>query len=514
MRYPRRRRPVGAALLWVAAWTGLLCGLVGQPAEAQTRLRIALQDDPDTLDPAANWSFVGRHVLQSLCDKLVDIDQEARIVPMLAESWAWAEDGKSLRIRIRAGAAFHDGAPVDAEAVRYTLRRNLDLPTSRRKAEIDVIDRVDVVDARELELRLKQPSVPLLAALSDRAGMIVSPKAAEAAGEGFGQKPVCAGAYQFVERVAQDRIEIERFPQHWRAQDYSIDRLVFVPIPDSTVRFNNLRARDLDLIERLAPTDVATAAADPTLQVADVSSLGYYSITFNVANGAGVNAAFAKPAVREAFELAIDRTIINEVAFEGRYEAGNQPFPPGSSWFDAKKPVPQRDLAAARARLAEAGYAEVSLDLLVPTDPQRQQVAQIIQAMVGEAGIRLNIVTQELISILEAGRQGQFQAHLAGWSGRVDPDLNITPMLACGAAGNDGRYCNEAIDAKLAEARAIADPEARRAKYAEITDILLAERPQIYLYHAKWIFAHKSALTGFRTYPDGIIRMDGVRLGG
>src|SRR5918992_1305223 len=222
----------------VAALT--LAAFASSPAAAQSELRIALQDDPDTLDPATSWSFVGRHVLQSLCDKLMDIDQKGSIVPMLATAWSWSDDGKGLGLKLRTGVTFHDGETFDAEAVRYNLDRALNMQGTRRRAEIDLIENVEALDAETVRIQLKQPSAPLLAALADRAGMMVSPKAAAAAGADFTPHPVCAGPYRFIEHRAQDRIVLERYRAHWRAAEYAFGRLIYRGTPDSNIRFLNL----------------------------------------------------------------------------------------------------------------------------------------------------------------------------------------------------------------------------------------------------------------------------------
>ena len=479
------------------------------PARAQGDLRIALQDDPDTLDPALSWTFVGRQVLQSLCDKLVDLDERGEIVPMLARSWAWDEDGRALTLRLREGVVFHDGTRFDAEAVRFNLDRSLTLRASRRRTEIEAIDRIEAVDPMTVRLVLKQPSVPLLAALSDRAGMMVSPAAA---GEGFARAPVCAGPYRFVEHRPQDRLVLERFAGHWRAAEYRFDRLVFRPIPDSTVRLLNLRSGAVDLIERLGPTDVAQVRAERGLALTEVTGLGYFNLTFNLAGPDAHPVLAAQAAARQAVGLALDREAINQVAFAGAYQPGNQPFAPGSPWHDATRPIPARDVAAARAKLAEAGTGELAFELLAPTDPERMQVAQMAQSMLAEAGIQVRIQSIELVSLLDRARRGAFQAHLVGWSGRPDPDLNISPMLGCGAAGNDAKYCAPALEAALAAGRATADPALRRAAYAKAVGVVLDDAPLIYLYHAKWIFAHRAGLRGLQAVPDGIMRMDGVTL--
>lgn len=492
----------GLALSGVAA--------TAMPAAAQSTLKIALQDDPDTLDPVSNWSFVGRHVLQSLCDKIVDIDEKGQIIPMLATSWEWNADSTALTLKLRKDALFHDGTKVDAAAIKYNLERGLNAKISRRKAEISAISAIDVVDDTTVKINLKEPSVPLLAALSDRAGMIVSPKAGEALGDKFTEAPVCSGPYKFKERVTQDHITLEKFADYYNADQFHFDELVYRGMPDSSVRLLNLRSGQIDLMERLAATDVEGLKADSGFAVDPVIGLGYYGITFDI-TGEGANLdAGKKAAIREAFSLAIDRDAINSVVFDGQASTGNQPFPPSSVFYDKNFPVPARDLDAAKKKMEEAGVKSVNLEVLVPTDAERQQVVQLIQAMVQEIGINVSIKPTELMTLLDVARQGKFEAHLVGWSGRVDPDLNITPMLACGASGNDAHYCNKDLDAILTKARALTDTEARKAEYSKVMAILLKDLPIVYLYHSQWIFAHNSNLTGFKPAPDGIIRLNGV----
>ncbi|AQZ53688.1 MULTISPECIES: ABC transporter substrate-binding protein [Martelella] len=500
------KTPIHLALLASLA----LGAMAASPAAAQSVLNIGLQDDPDTLDPATNWSFVGRHVLQSLCDKIVDIDEQGQIAPKLATSWEWNDDSTALTLHLRDDAVFHDGTPINAEAIKYNLERNLNMPTSRRKSEISAISSIDVVDGTTVTINLSAPSVPLLAALSDRAGMVISPKAGEELGENFTNAPVCSGPYKFVEHVAQDRIVLEKFDDYYDADSYSFDELIFRGMPDSNVRLLNLRSGQLDLMERLAATDVAATEADADFSVLPVVGLGYYGVTFDI-GGEGANLDAGKKAlVRQAFSLAIDRDALNQVVFEGQAATGNQPFPPQSFWYDQEFPVPARDVEAAKAKMAEAGVESVDLEVLVPTDAERQQVMQLVQAMVGEIGINVSIKPTELMTLLDIARQGKFEAHLVGWSGRVDPDLNITPMLSCGAAGNDAHYCNEDMDKLLAEARALKDPDARKEIYSEVISILQEDLPIVYLYHSKWIFAMDSDVQGFKAYPDGIIRLTGV----
>src|SRR5580692_4606332 len=273
-----RKQFIAAAVLVAAC---LLSGV----AAAQTTLRIGLAEDPDILDPTLARTYVGRIVFASLCDKLVDISPQLDIVPQLATEWQWVDDNKGLVIKLRPAVKFHDGEPMDAAAVKFSLERHLTMPGSNRKAEINALESVEIIDDRTVKLVLDKPFAPLLAQLSDRAGMIVSPKAAQAAGDKFGEHPVCAGPYKFTERVAQDRIVLDRFADYWNKDAIHFDRIIFLPIADSTVRLANAQSGQLQLIERMAATDLDAAQKDNRLKVSTITSLAYDGITINLNNG-------------------------------------------------------------------------------------------------------------------------------------------------------------------------------------------------------------------------------------
>lgn len=150
----------------------LACASIA-PASAQSTLRIGLAEDPDLLDPTMARTYVGRIVFASICDKLFDIDEKLNFVPQLALSHQTSADGKTVTIKLRPNVKFHDGEPFDAEAAKFSLERHLTLPGSFRRAEIAPIDKVEVVDPLTVRILLKAPFSPLLAQLTDRAGMMV-----------------------------------------------------------------------------------------------------------------------------------------------------------------------------------------------------------------------------------------------------------------------------------------------------------------------------------------------------
>lgn len=495
----KRTLALAAALAIGASWA--------QAAE----LRIGLAEDPDVLDPDQSRTFVGRIVYAALCDKLVDITPELELVPQLATGWDWSDDGKVLTMTLREGVVFHDGEPFNAAAVAANIDRSQNMDESRRKSELASVASTEVVDDRTIRVNLSNPDATLLAQLADRAGMMVSPKAAEAAGADFGNNPVCSGPFRFKERVQQDRIVLEKFADYWNADAINFDSVTYLPITDGTVRLANLRAGDVDIIERLAATDVASVKADGNLQLELAVSLGYQGITVNVNNGDRAQNPLGQDSrVRRALSLAIDREALNQVVFEGVMAAGNQPFPPTSPWYSADYPIPRRDVAAAKALLAEAGVETVDVELQLSTDPVAQQVGQVIQAMAAEAGINIKIVAKEFATQLSEQTAGNYQASQIGWSGRVDPDGNIHQFMTCAGGINDSKYCNPAVDDLLNAARTTTDMAERKAKYDAALAILAEDMPIIYLYHQTWLWALAGKVQGFVPYPDGMIRLEGV----
>ena len=496
------------------AVSGAMATAITGSALAQSHLRIGLAEDPDVLDPSLARTYVGRIVFASICDKLFDIDEKLAVVPQLALGHETSADGKTVTIKLRPNVKFHDGEVFDAAAAKYSLERHLNMKGSFRKPEIASIESIDVVDPLTVKLNLKAPFSPLLAQLTDRAGMMVSPKASEAGGDKFGLKPVCAGPYKFVERVQQDRIVVEKFADYWNKQNVFIDKITYLPIVDATVRLANLRSGGLDLIERVLATDIKTVRDNPKLKLIKAVSLGYQGMTVNLSNGAKANTPLAKDArVRRALELSIDRDAINQVVFNGEFVPGNQWISPQNPYYQDKFPVPKRDVAKAKALLKEAGVnGPLAIDLMVPNGPEPRAVAEVIQSMAAEAGFDLKIRVTEFATSLKQAEDGEYQIFLIGWSGRSDPDGNSFSFHTCGSPQNNSGYCDKAVDAAHQEARTKSDPAERKKAYEKVAAKYLVEGSITYLYHAQVLVAHTDKVEGYKQMPDGLVRVIGIKL--
>ncbi len=497
----------------------LACMLLAVPLAAAAQpgpvtLRIALREDADMLDPTLARTYVGRIVFAGMCDKLFDIDDTLQIVPQLATGYDWA-DPKTLVIHLRTGVQFQDGTVMDAAAVKYSLDRHLTMAGSARRAEINVMDHVDVVDPQTVRLVLKEPSAPFLSQLTDRAGMIVSPKAAEAAGKDFALHPVCAGPMKFVERVAQDRIVLERFADYWNKDAIHVDRVIYQPIPDSSVRLANLQAGSVDLVEYIVPTDTDAVKRNAKLRLVSYDGLGYQGITYNVGNGSKADSPIGRSAlVRQAFDMSIDRDALMQVVYNGMFPPAAQAVPPESPFHDpAVKPV-VRDVDKARALLKQAGVATpVAVELIAPNSPDQRQMAEVIQSMTAEAGFDVKITAMEFASSLDNAQAGGFQAYLLAWSGRIDPDGNLYSFLDSAAGPqNYGKYSNPAMDKLLDDGRRETDLAKRKAIYGQVAVLSQRDLPISYVYTTRYFNGLSAKLTGFKPVPDGLIRLQGISL--
>ncbi|HEY6432741.1 MAG TPA: ABC transporter substrate-binding protein [Acetobacteraceae bacterium] len=492
---------------------GLACVLASGTAHAAGTLRIGIQDDPDLLDPAQAGTFAGRIVFASLCDKLVDINKNLDFVPQLATAWSWSPDSRALTLTLRKGVHFQDGQPFNADAVKANLDRYRSAPYSVRRGELKPVSAVEVVDPQTVRLVLSQPYAPLIAVLSDRAGMMASPKAIAQLGKNFYQHPVCAGPFSFVQRVAQDHITLQRFPGYWNAGAIHLDRIEFRPIADSTVRLVDLRAGQLDLIEEVAPTDAESVQRDNRLKFAKATALGYEAIMLNLGNGPAANTPFGHdPRVRAALEAAIDRTALNQVAASGLFIPDNQSELPSSPYFNKQFPVPPRDVARAKRLLKDAGVNHPTIGLRTLNTPSDQQIGEIIQSMAAGAGIDVKVMPGETNANIQAYLHGDFQAGLVIWSGRSDPDFNIAQYLSCEGFQDWGKYCDPKFQNLLDKGRATTDLRKRYDLYHQLAAVYLKDEPMQFLFHMSWLYAMTHRLSGFSAVPDGLIRPQGLTL--
>jgi peptide/nickel transport system substrate-binding protein len=492
-----------------------------RPAKAGGTLRVALSAEPDLLDPTLARTLVGRTVFTAICEKLYDLDSKLTLVPQLASALPeFSADGLTATIKVRSGLKFADGTLLDAAAVKTSLQRHMTLTGSARKSELTSVASVDVVDPATVTIRLKQPFTPLTAILADRSGMIMSPTALKAGDAAFGTNPVCVGPFKFATRVAQDRIEVVKDPNYYDASKVFLDKVIYRIIADATTRFNNLRSGDVEVLDAVAATDVDALKAEPKLSLLTSESLGYQGITINLGNVAGVGkpagtlaAPYASPLatdarVRRAFGLSLDRDAINKVVFRSQYAPACGPISSASPFSsEAAQVCTKPDPAAAKKLLTDAGVTlPLKVSLVIGNTPDAARLGQAIQAQVKDGGFDLQLVPTEFAASLDQTDAGKYQMYAIGWSGRLDPDGNITNFVRSGGSQNISGYANPAVDALIDQARAKPDVAARRDLYGQVITKLHEDAPLIYLYRQKNFTGVARTVVGVQVYGDGLLR--------
>ena len=465
-------------------------------------LNISLHQDPPKLDPSMSTAFVDRHVFQSLFDKLVDIDEKGKIIPMLAEGWEISADGKTYTLKLRKDVKFHDGSSFDAQAVLFNFERNLENASSRRN-ELKEVNKVSAVDNYTVIIELKQPFAPFLSILTDRAGMMVSPSAVKKYGADFAGNPVGTGPFVYKERIKGSSITLDKNPNYWQKGFPKADRIVYKILPDANVALMNLRSGQVDITNRFPFNETSNFKNDSKILVVNQPAPGFRGFMFNV-----TKAPFSKYEVGQAIEALIDREAIAKVVLNGAGTPGRSPFPPGNfAYSDAiDKPV-KPDLEKAKALLANAGFPTgFSFTLKTDTDPVTQQVGQMIQNMLKPVGIEVILQKLEFGTLLDQAKSGNFEAASISWSGRLDPDQNIYDWYVTNGSLNYMKYSNKEVDRLLSEARSTIDEGKRKALYDQVMQIVHTEVSYIFLYHEHNVFGLDKSVKDFIYFPDGMIR--------
>jgi len=216
--------------------------------------------------------------------------------------------------------------------------------------------------------------------------------------------------------------------------------------------------------------------------------------------------------LRLALEKAIDRNALNQAVFDGLFVPNNQTEVPHGAFWNPEHPVPERDLAGAQALMRQAGVERVAFTLQLANSPVDAQIGEVLQAMAKDAGFDIKLEQLEVNTSYAADLAGDFDVALLTWSGRADPDANLSIWMACNGPFNFGAYCDETMDALLKEGRETGEPEKRIAIYRRVADRYLAEMPQIILFNYTWIWGLSDRLEGFVPNRDGLIRLQGLRL--
>ena len=492
--------------------------MAARPTSAQTTpkkggtLRVGFYLEASTMDPHLSGSKVDRQIYHNIYEPLLTLDVKLDIKPGLAESWQQVEP-KILVLKLRKGVKFQDGTDFNAEVVRFNFNRMKTEPKSVRKGEVASIESVDVVDPYTVKLNLRRPDAALLATLTDRAGMMVSPKVVQERGPDLERDARGAGTgpFQFVEWVKDDHIVLKRNDAYWNKQGGPyLDRVRYRPIPDDTVKLQSLQAGEIDVIDYVQPRDVAAVRADKNLVELDVPSLAAFSYQLNQ-----TRPPFNVKSLRQAVAYAIDLDQIVKAVWLNVGVPANGPVPPTSWAYDKSIPPIKRDLAKAKAKLAEGGKPSgFPFTITTANIPINVQEAEVIQAQLAEVGIQAKIKLVDAATQLSDGNSKNFDMISYQWSGRPDPDGNSYQFFKTtpGTSLNWSGISNPQIDALLDKTREVSNQAERKKLYSELTKLLQDELPMIYIVHPIEPKAFSPKVQGYEPIPDGMMRFKEVWL--
>ena len=467
-----------AMALISGAMAGVALGGGGVRAQGAPKrggiLRISAPTNPSSLDPATGGAGSDHAFLFTMYDTLTEWDFETlKPRPGLAESWSFT-DPTTLVLKIRPGVTFHDGTPLDAEAVKFNLERNKSDPKSNIKADLAAMASVEVTGPMQVTLKLNAPDAALPGILSDRAGMMVSPTALKASATGnVARTPVGAGAYAFVSWADGERIVIKRNEKYWKENRPYPDGIEFAIISELTTGVRSVTAGQNDLIYQLPPRQKVVVERSNSLKVVNGPTLYVFQIFLNWARP-----PFDDVRVRKAFNLAIDREAFVKAALAGLAEPAYMNLPK-SHWAYDKSVVELNpyDPDKARKLLAEAGFKEGTvIEIGGYPDQDSVQRQEILIEQLRKAGISVRFVNAPVAEASAAffGPEKRGAGLLAAWTGRPDPSLTYSLMFTKDAYYNGGRAAvPPELEAAIKESRASEDIEIRRKAFAVVQRLVM-----------------------------------------
>jgi peptide/nickel transport system substrate-binding protein len=458
-----------------------------QPRRGGT-LTAGLDQDISSMNPFLRTFGVDQLVREVMYDSLVAYDDAKGVVPNLAESWQVSDDGKLYTFRLRPGVQFHNGQELTAEDAVWSLSFILEPKNGaygRNRATM--IERAETVDKYTLRVGLKQPSPGFLAAMSDiKVGLVVPAGSLEEGVQQVASFPPGTGPFRFVEWQPRQRVVFDRFDAYWGAQKALIDRLVYRPILDESVRLNALRAGDVDML-RGAPPEWMKQIKEGQLSgitVLEGPLASNKRLAFNV-----VGSPFEDPKLRLALAHAINKDEIVQGVFFGFADpVENQSYPRGTQWYLEGVPTIRHDLDRASALLREAGYTGQQLEILLGAESEDTRVASVVQGQARRVGMDLRLRPLDSSAREDLARRGEYHVDVRGFNFDADPSTNFDADFRCDErrVSNRTGYCDRETDALLD--RAAVEPDVARRKELLKQVLIRSQEAVVYI---PLVFVHK-----------------------
>ncbi|MCG8454407.1 MAG: ABC transporter substrate-binding protein [Spirochaetales bacterium] len=475
--------------------------------------------DSVSLDPGRETDGESFYATHQIFDTLVEFQTgTTEVVPALATSWDVSEDGLTYTFHLREGVKFHDGTPFNADAVVFSLDRQLSENHpyydygpwkywTNYMGMSDIVESITATDDMTVVFQLQKVEAPFIANLAMDFAGIVSPTAFKADPEGFASNPVGTGPFKFVSWTKDSDIVLDRNEDYW--EPVYLDRVILKVIPDATARGLALIKGEVDLIDFPAAEDLEKLGADPEIQLIQQAGLNVGYLALN-----NDKKPYDDKRVRQAMNYAIDRSEIIEAVYGSAGQEAVNPIPPIMWGYNEDiEPYPY-DPAKAKELLAAAGYADGfkteiwAMPVSRPYNPDARKIAEIMQAQLAKVNIEVEIISYEWGTYLDKTDTGEHQAAMLGWTGdNGDPDNFLWLLLSAPAAeppaGNIAFWRNDEFTALCKEAKETADHERRVELYLQAQEIFFEEAPWVTIAHSVVTVPARNTVKDFKISPTG-----------
>jgi peptide/nickel transport system substrate-binding protein len=513
------------------AWRALVALMLGlgmaAPAAAQPAgtLVVGLVAEPVNLDPAQvtdlNSNRVGRRIVETL---VTFPDESTQIVPGLAESWTVSRDGLRYTFKLRQGVGFHDGTPLDAEAVKFSIERQINPEHPFNKLGkypfanyfFGNVKAVEVIDPSTVEFVLKEPRASFLAILTAGAASVVSPTAVKKLGVDYALQPVGTGPFRYVAWDRGQRVVLEKNARYWK-HPVKLERVIYRPIVEDQARLTELLTGALDLIVGTPPDFVAQLENNPKVTL--LKQVGAHVWYLGINNQ---KKPFDDKRVRQALNYAVNKEAIVRDVLKGTGSLSAGPVLPGTWSADTGlKPYPY-DPERAKKLLAEAGYpAGFTTSMWVPESGSGMQspvaMATVMQSNLKAVGVNVTLQTFEWGAFIAKLRSKEQELFALSWmAGNEDPDMVMYPLLHSSqwtpGGPNRALYKNDKFDDLLHQARLTTDQAKRAELYRQAQRILADDPPWIFVDHEIQTAVHSKRVQGFKLHPSFDLRVETISL--
>ena len=466
--------------------------------------------DTKSLDPHFSAQLSERYALYLIYNTLVAYDKDFNIVPDLAASWDIGDEGKSITFHLQPGAKFHDGTDCDAAAVKWNLDRVVDPAVNSPLAGQlkPPLEKVDVVDKTTVKLQSSIPWRPMLAALGERPGFIVSPTAAQKSGQDFGRTPVGSGPFKFVEWVPDSHITVERFADYWDKGKPGLDRIDIRHVPDAQVQLGMIRTSEAHLIDSVVPSALSTLQGQQGITVEELKSGRFWGTQAHTDIPPFDNAD-----LRKAVAYASDRDSVRRVVFQGTGRPATHPL--GGGWgYNAQLDGEgfTLDIDKAKEALAKSGYSGQALTFTNSNDRVNQDIAQVLQAGYAKIGLNLSLESVPAADSFTRVKEGKTNWTNTNWAPRADPDGLLRILWHSKGFQNSTHFSDPEVDRLLDQAAGMFDTKQAAAIYTQVERMIVQEASYTFMIWPSEFAARRSNVQGFVYYPDLILRLRDLSL--